>query len=102
MKEQPTLTASEQADIAKLPNMLLCDIAYLIGYSWRKQAIKGINYAAKPYLAAMECLNDIKDTYGCDSGSSVVAYFLSNATSWKGPVARAVKAELNKRLKASY
>ena len=63
---------------------------------------KNVNYAAKPYLDAMYSLTDIKDAYYQDSGSSIVAYFLSNAKSWTGPVAKAVKAELNKRLKASY
>ncbi len=37
--------------------------------------------------------------YGADPGSSIVAYFLSNASTWKGPVAKMVKAELRQRAK---
>jgi hypothetical protein len=55
--------------------------------------------AAKPYLDALSTMNSVHDSYGADSGGSVARYFLGNATSWKGPVAKAVKAEINKRLK---
>lgn len=53
-----------------------------------------INFAAKPYLDAMLCLDRITDTYGADSAKSVVLYFLSNASTWRGDTARRVKAEL--------
>jgi hypothetical protein len=56
---------------------------------------KNVNYAAKPYLDAMETLGSIKENYFCDSGVSVVLYFLCNAQTWKGEVARRVKKELN-------
>jgi len=59
-----------------------------------------VNYAAKPYLAAMSGLGSIKDTYGYDSASSVVVYFLSNAASWRGEDAKRIKAELKDMLKA--
>lgn len=62
---------------------------------WRR-----VNYAAKPYLDAMHTLNSIDDDYGWDSGRSIVAYFLSNASSWRGEVARRVKKELNTMLTA--
>ena len=55
---------------------------------------KPVNYAAKPYLDAMFELNKITDNYINDSGKSVVLYFLSNASSWKGEHARRIKAEL--------
>lgn len=58
-----------------------------------------VNYAAKPYLDAMRSLNDITDNYMFDSASSVVAYFLSNASSWRGDKAREIKAELRDILK---
>ena len=41
----------------------------------------------------------VANNYGLDSGRSIVQYFLSNAQSWRGPVAKAVKAELKKRVK---
>jgi hypothetical protein len=57
------------------------------------------NYAARPYLQAMYGLNSISDNYGCDSAKSIIAYFLSNASTWKGETAKRVKAELNKMIK---
>lgn len=60
----------------------------------------GINYAAKPYLEAMESLDSIEDNYFEDSGRTVVAYFLSNANTWRGETARNVKQELNSMLRA--
>jgi hypothetical protein len=56
---------------------------------------KPVHYTAKPYLEAMEQLNSISDDYYLDSGTSMVLYFLSNAQTWKGEVARRCKAELN-------
>lgn len=51
-------------------------------------------YAAEPYLRAMAELGTVTDTYGYESGASVVRYFLENARTWRGPHARRVKAEL--------
>ncbi len=58
-------------------------------------------FGAVPYLDAMETLNSIRDTYYYDDAESVVRYFLSNATTWKGETARAIKAELKAMLKGS-
>ena len=51
-------------------------------------------FGAVPYLHAMHCLTSITDTYGNDNAKSIVLYFLSNASTWRGPVAKAIKAEL--------
>jgi hypothetical protein len=51
-------------------------------------------FGAVPYLQAMFSLDDITDDYGADSGKSIVLYFLSNASTWKGETARRIKAEL--------
>ena len=51
-------------------------------------------FGAVPYLQAMRSLDTIHDRYGEDSAKSIVLYFLSNATTWRGDVARRVKAEL--------
>ena len=56
---------------------------------------KNVSVHAKPYLEAMATLDSIKDNYIYDSGKSVVLYFLSNASSWRGEKARAIKKELN-------
>jgi hypothetical protein len=55
---------------------------------------KRVNFAAVPYLQALSELDGIDDTYIHDSARSIVRYFLSNARSWRGPVAKAIKAEL--------
>jgi len=64
-------------------------IAREIGANWNN-----VNYAALPYLMAMHKLGNISDSYGYDSGKSVVLYFLSNASTWRGETAKRIKAEL--------
>tara|TARA_B000000565_G_scaffold59967_1_gene39737 strand:- start:116 stop:256 length:141 start_codon:yes stop_codon:yes gene_type:complete len=46
----------------------------------------------------MYSLDSVSDSYGLDSGQSVVAYFLANAGTWRGDRARALKAELKAML----
>ncbi len=71
----------------------LYEIASEIRRNW-----KPVNYAAAPYLDAMGICDSIKDNYGVDRGSSIVAYFLSNASTWRGEVAKRIKAELKRML----
>lgn len=59
-----------------------------------------ISIPADAYLRPMLSLDKITDNYIEDSGYSVVAYFLSNATVWKGEDARRIKKELNDMLKS--
>ena len=59
----------------------------------RREWIK-VNYAAKPYLDAMMELDSINDKYGFDNAKSIILYFLSNASSFRGERAKALKAEL--------
>lgn len=80
---------------ALLPTMSLSEIGSHIKRDWKKPY-----FGAIPYLDAIRSMNRIEDNYGADDGRSIVAYFLSNANTWRGPVARMVKAELNRRLKA--
>ena len=75
--------------------MSLSEIAQVIYRDWGSK----LNFAAKPYLEAMATLQSVKDMYYCDEGSSIVAYFLCNAGTWRGEVAREVKKELNLRIK---
>ena len=72
----------------------LYEVAKEIRKDW-----KNIYFGAKPYLDAMSCLESINDNYGWDSGKSIVLYFLANASSWRGEVARRVKKELNAMVK---
>ena len=64
-----------------------------------QQDWKPVNYAAKPYLEAMRNLEAVTDKYGYDSAKSIVLYFLSNASTWKGDTARRIKAELRGMVK---
>jgi hypothetical protein len=60
---------------------------------------KNLSPYAKPYLDAMRQLKSINDSYYADDARSVVLYFLSNASSWKGDTAKRIKAELKQLLK---
>lgn len=77
-----------------LENKTIAELAAIIRKDWQK-----VNFAAKPYLSAMDCISDINHHIGFDSGKSIVLYFLSNASSWRGAVAKAVKLELKNRTK---
>ncbi len=68
-------------------------IAKDIRSSWNK-----VNYAAKPYLEAMEELTNISDMFMHDTAQSVVRYFLSNASSFRGEDAKRIKLELKAML----
>ena len=87
----------EQVVPSNLSNMNLSQIARVIKGDWKR-----IYFGSVPYVDAMRTMNKITDNYGHDSGTSIIAYFLGNATTWKGPIARAVKKELNDRLKRAY
>jgi len=72
----------------------LHEIAREIRAAWPK-----VHYAAQPYLNAMSQLGTIDEGYGADSARTIVLYFLSNAATWKGPVAKACKTELRAMVK---
>ena len=67
----------------------LYEIAADIRKNW-----KNIYFGAVPYRDAMSELNTINDKYYADSAKSVVLYFLANASTWRGPDAKRIKAEL--------
>lgn len=73
----------------------LHSIACDIYVSWPKPSPHAV-----PYIQAMRYLSDITDMYGEDSADSIVRYFLSNATTWRGEDARRIKAELKSMLKS--
>ncbi len=74
-------------DPAELRAATVPALARVIAADWAP-----VNYAAVPYLRAMAAAD-----YGLDGAKSVVLYFLSNAKTWRGDTARAVKAELRRR-----
>ena len=63
----------------------LSAIAREISADWTKPY-----FGAVPYLRAMATLRGIDDQYGYDDARSIVLYFLSNATTWRGETARRV------------
>ena len=65
----------------------------------KKDGTPNVNYAAEPYLQAMARLNNISDSYYADDARTMVLYFLSNASSFRGEDAKRIKAELKSMLK---
>jgi hypothetical protein len=72
----------------------LNEIAFEIRKTWPKPY-----FGAIPYIEAMFSLDKITDSFGYDSGESIVSYFLANAKTWRGEDAKRIKAELNSILK---
>lgn len=71
----------------------LFEIAEDIYQNW-----PNISESAWPYLHAMKHLCTLKDSFFQDSARSVVLYFLSNSTTWRGPIAKQIKNELKQML----
>jgi hypothetical protein len=59
---------------------------------------KPVYYAAEPYVDALSQCETVRDTYGYDSADTLIRYLLSNLQTWRGDVARSVKAELKAML----
>lgn len=78
-------------------NRSLAAIAAEIKADW-----ENVYFGAVPYLDAMRSLYTIDDRYGEDSAASIVSYFLANAQTWRGEVAKKVKLELNLMVKQYY
>ena len=72
----------------------LYEIASEIRKEW-----SNANYAARPYLDAMRSLSSVNDSYGVDDGKTIVLSFLANAGTWRGEVAKRIKAELREMTK---
>lgn len=65
------------------------EVAYDIRAAWPKP-----HFGAKPYLDAMDHLEDAASFYGVERGRDIVIYFLANASTFRGEKARQLKAEL--------
>jgi hypothetical protein len=59
-----------------------------------KQDWKNIPAYAEAYRGPMSELTSVDEQYYCDSAESIVLYFLSNAQTWRGEVAKRIKKEL--------
>ena len=75
-------------------NRSISEIATDIKRSWSRPY-----FGAVPYLNAMLCLGSASDSYGMDDARSIINYFLCNASTFRGPEAKALKAELKAHLK---
>jgi len=69
-------------------------IAREISQDWKK-----VNFGAVPYLRAMHSLEKVTDMYGCDDAKGIIAYFLCNASTWRGETAKRIKKELKELIK---
>ena len=76
-----------------MSNRTFREIAKEIKADW-----KNPYFGAVPYLQAMLEIDstDPKATYYLDDAKTIVLYFLANAQTWRGEVARRVKVELKK------
>lgn len=92
--------STNQDIISSLPSLNLAGLARVVRQDWQKDGRSNVNFAARPYLSAMQDLNSLNDFFGCDSASSIVNYFLCNASGWRGEIAKAVKAELKRRIQS--
>ena len=81
-------------DETTIKTLKISEIAQRVRRDWKR-----VYFGAEPYLGIMFLLDTLDDDYGAVSGREIVARFLCNATNWRGPVARLIKAELNRRLK---
>lgn len=78
-----------------LAELSISQIAYMVRKDWKRPY-----FGCVPYIEAMLSIEHITDRYVVGDGTSVVRGFLANAQQYRGPIARMVKAELNKRLSA--
>ena len=88
-----TKSTTATRHLSTIANEILKD--FRLKANWRQ-----VYGHAIPYLQAMQSMNKITDTYGADSGKMIVNYFLCNATTWRGEVARNIKKELNTMVKS--
>jgi hypothetical protein len=75
-----------------LQDMRVAEIAKIIKDDWKKPY-----FGAVPYIEAMFSFVKDGDRYGFANAEEICTYFLVNAQTWRGPVAREVKAELKRR-----
>lgn len=76
-----------------MSNRTFKEIAKEIKADW-----KNPYFGAVPYLQAMLSIDssDPDAAYYADDAKTIVIYFLANAQTWRGEVARRVKVELKK------
>jgi len=66
------------------------EIARVIKADWKKPY-----FGAVPYIEALAAINEWGDAYLCETSNDIAIGFLSNAATWRGPVAKAAKIVLD-------
>lgn len=100
IEHQQRLQHQEDDEIARLcadEEMMtrpISEVAADIKKDWKK-----VYFGAVPYLEAMMGLRGIEGNYGADSARSIVTYFLSNASGFRGEKAKLLKAELKEMIR---
>ena len=93
-----------------LSTLSIAALANLIAEDWPKATEVGTptafgnmgQHPANPYLTVMQGMHAVDPkgiTYGMEDAKTIILYFLSNATHWRGETAKAIKAELKRRIK---
>lgn len=75
----------EQAQQPRTPAEIFAEVQR----DWKKPY-----YGAKPYMEALAQLGSWDSAYYADEARGLGLYFLANAGTWRGEVARRVKAEI--------
>ncbi len=94
INKSPEVKFDPNPTLTQLSGMKIREIAQFIIDDWSKQGP-----VPKTYLEPMLSVNTLDDMYGTDSGSSVVSYFISNASRWNGDIAKVTKKYLINLLK---
>jgi hypothetical protein len=98
MPAAPKVTPQQMALVQQIEGSEhLRDIARIIHADF-----KPMYFGAVPYVEAMEVLTsdfEPDEKFGVDDARYIVTYFLANAQTWKGPVARETKSFLKRKFK---
>ncbi len=70
------------------------EIAAEIKANWPK-----MYFGAVPYVEAMQSLKNVNEMYYADSATYILNYFLANAQTWRGEVAKRIKLEIKNMVK---
>lgn len=93
------LTDNDRVDLRQIP---LTKLMWTCSYDYgQRDRTPSVHLA--PYLEALTSLDSTADfdtQYMAEKVGEIIPYFLNNAQSWRGPVARSIKKELTERHKA--
>ena len=94
-----TLTTATATDLRSATETEIVD---LIRTDWRTMSASSRAYYDAMLDQNALGLSWVTDAYYADGRGEIAYRFLGDATSWRGETARAVKAEMKRRLKAEH